>query len=148
MITVWDKFFILCFDFFSLTGVQTGVAVLGWGGNDDGSTFGPKKVSLLQIFDSLQRFGALKVAARLMIILIKGGKRWDVFFLGFFLISISWPWLIFLTRDGKWDFSSTVVEGTIFFRFIFQFENDGRHLVFVEIFSFLFQQLLVCWPKF
>jgi len=53
----------LCFDFFSLRGVQTGVAVLGWGGNDDGSTFGPKKVSLLQIFDSLQRFGALKVAA-------------------------------------------------------------------------------------
>jgi len=68
------------------------VAVLGWGGNDDGSTFGPKKVSLLQIFDSLQRFGALKVAARLMIILIKGGKEMrDVFFLGFFLISISWP---------------------------------------------------------
>jgi len=65
-----------------LTGVQTGVAVLGWGSNDDGSTFGPKKVSLLQIFDSLQRFGALKVAARLMIIMIKDGKVMS-FFWGF-----------------------------------------------------------------
>jgi len=55
------------------------VAVLGWGSNDDGSTFGPKKVSLLQIFDSLQRFGALKVAARLLIILIKGGEKMSFF---------------------------------------------------------------------
>jgi len=60
------------------------VAVLGWGSNDDGSTFGPKKVSLLQIFDSLQRFGALKVAARLMIILIKGGEEMRCFFSGVF----------------------------------------------------------------
>lgn len=57
------------------------MAVLGWGSNDDGLTFGPKKVSLLQIFDSLQRFGALKVAARLMIILIKvGGEEMSFFF--------------------------------------------------------------------
>jgi len=44
MITVWDKFFILCFEFFLDEGT-TGVAVLGRGSNDDGSTFGPKKLT-------------------------------------------------------------------------------------------------------
>jgi len=61
MITVWDKFFILCFEFFLDEGT-TGVAVLGRGTNDDGSTFGPKKAYYRDRSLILSNCGAKKVA--------------------------------------------------------------------------------------